>query len=171
MGIRDRFVTWFGPYPFNAGAPVDQKKVIEETGEDPAYETLAQSRVPDDVLSAIARRKLQAEVTALRITTPGVSVTPIPQRTKIVYANSVNYVADVRVPEDCELMQFFAPSGVVFYVSFNGRVALPISANSDDLSFNDFLVSPLGAWFYCRGKNSVSIGIPFNGQVVSVGFV
>jgi hypothetical protein len=161
-----------GPWPYDPHNPADPRVVAELESREPGVSWANGMSVPDGVLRALMGRKVNAELTALRLTSPYLPITCLPSRTKIVVSAGVNDVRDVALPSDAELVQFYAPAGVVFYVSIGGRVVYPL-AESDPLNgWNDCMVSPIGAWYYIgNGSKSVSIGLPFAGQVVSVGVI
>ena len=160
-----------GPsWAFSGGNYVDLKAVDDLANKDPKVREAEALRVPDGVLNALSNRKVNAELAALRLATPGLPVTMLPSRCKVFVSAGVNDFRDVQLPSDAELVRFYAPSDVVFYVSFGGRVVFPIAESDPYNGWNDYIITPVNQWYFVGGgSKSFSLGLPFAGQVVSIG--
>lgn len=169
--MNERF---FHRFPFGPVAEINHYQIAQEMENDPALDYVQGSYIPKSVCEELARRKVNAELQALRLVNAGLQISPLPARTKMIVSSAANYIEDVALPSDAELVQFFAPSSVVFYVSFGARINFNGGTGvveSDPYNWNDFIVCPTNQWFYCKGKNQISIGIPVTGQVISVGML
>lgn len=125
------------------------------------------SVAPYDLNMEMGRRASNVDQTATRLQLPGVPIYPVPDFCRTVVSSVANYIEDVIIGQNTQMIMFIAPTNTQFYVSFQGSFPLPYLPGSVDTPI-DPMASPTGFAFLTRGANSIYVGLPIIGSSVSV---
>lgn len=128
------------------------------------------SGLPHDIEEQRLRRNFEPAAMMARRQLPSVPLLPVPDFCRTLVATGVNYVQEIQLPRNVQVVMFRALSTDRFWVSFAGRVpATPATGSLDgDFSSMDPIVCPLDLMFYCRGLQTLSINIAAAGAAVTV---
>lgn len=149
----------------------EQMQVAEKLAKSGLFAAARQnatdSMLPHTLPQELARRNHLAPFEALQMQLPGLPILPVPDFSRLVIATSANYVEEVPLRGNVQLLMCCAFTTGIFFLSFGGRCILPPVSFSNENAI-DQIVGVDGKPFYTKGLQSVSIGIVNNGDVVSV---
>ena len=147
---------------FDQDVQTDQTAVIQSDSLGQADSFITNSRI---AMSELTKMTIDPHLNALRAQLHSVAIIPFPMKTILVVASTINYVQDVTLPDNTQMVMFTANPNADFFVSVNGQIQFPVAT---DTTGGGAMYSPRDQWFYVKGLKNLSIGLPTLNAVVSM---